>query len=110
MSIANKRNFHNKIVFIKGGANGKGAAIYTHGEYYTTSHDVKTLVDSLNIVKGVMVNNDSSTLKVASGHNGVINFSNGDNTVAVNGGYYMGYCMECNECYTYDKEQGGKFY
>lgn len=82
-ALSNLSDYANKIVFIKGGADGKGAAIYTHGEYYTTSHDVKTLVDSLNIVKGVMVNNDSSTLKVASGHNGVINFSNGDNTVAV---------------------------
>lgn len=82
-ALSNLSDYANKIVFIKGGTDGKGAAIYTHGEYYTTSHDVKALVDSLNIVKGVMVNNDSSTLKVASGHNGVINFSNGDNTVAV---------------------------
>jgi hypothetical protein len=31
-SIASQ--YDNKIVFIKGGENGEGAAIYTHGKYY----------------------------------------------------------------------------
>lgn len=82
-ALSNLSDYANKIVFIKGGTDGKGSAIYTHGEYYTSAHDVEALVASLNIVKGVMVNGDSSTLKVANGHNGVINFTNGDETVAV---------------------------
>ena len=82
-ALSNLSDYANKIVFIKGGEDGKGSAIYTHGEYYTSAHDVEALVAGLNIVKGVMVNGDSSTLKVASGHNGVINFTNGDETVAV---------------------------
>lgn len=75
--------YTDKIVFIKGGADGKGAAIYTHGEYYTSAYDIEALVRDLKIVKGVMVNSDQSTLKVASGHDGVINFTNGDETVAI---------------------------
>ena len=82
-ALDNIASYNDKIVFIKGGNDGKGSAIYTHGEYYTSAHDVEALVASLNIVKGVMVNGDNSTLKVASGHNGVINFTNGDETVAV---------------------------
>ena len=82
-ALDNVASYNDKIVFIKGGNDGKGSAIYTHGEYYTSAHDVEALVASLNIVKGVMVNGDNSTLKVASGHNGVINFTNGDETVAV---------------------------
>lgn len=82
-ALSNLSDYANKIVFIKGGDDGKGSAIYTHGEYYTSAHDVEALVASLNIVKGVMVNGDSSTLKVANGHNGVINFTNGDETVAI---------------------------
>ena len=82
-ALSNLSDYTNKIVFIKGGDDGKGSAIYTHGEYYTSAHDVEALVASLNIVKGVMVNGDSSTLKVANGHNGVINFTNGDETVAI---------------------------
>lgn len=82
-ALNNLSDYANKIVFIKGGTDGKGSAIYTHGEYYTSAHDVEALVASLNIVKGVMVNGDSSTLKVANGHNGVINFTNGDETVAI---------------------------
>lgn len=82
-ALNNLSDYTNKIVFIKGGDNGKGSAIYTHGEYYTSAHDVEALVAGLNIVKGVMVNGDNSTLKVAKGHNGVINFTNGDETVAI---------------------------
>lgn len=82
-ALNNLSDYANKIVFIKGGTDGKGSAIYTHGEYYTSAHDVEALVASLNIVKGVMVNGDSGTLKVANGHNGVINFTNGDETVAI---------------------------
>jgi hypothetical protein len=82
-ALANKSSFDNKIVFIKGGNDGKGAAIYTHGEFYTSAHAVEALVSSLKAISGVMVNGDASTLKVATSHDGVLNFSSGDETVAV---------------------------
>lgn len=41
--------YDNKIVFIKGGANGEGAAIYTHGKYYG---DVKDALASLQQTVG----------------------------------------------------------
>jgi hypothetical protein len=82
-ALANKSSYDNKIVFIKGGNDGKGAAIYTHGEFYTSAHAVEALVSSLKAISGVMVNGDASTLKVATSHDGVLNFSNGDETVAV---------------------------
>ena len=82
-ALANKSSYDNKIVFIKGGNDGKGAAIYTHGEFYTSAHAVEALVSSLKAISGVMVNGDTSTLKVATSHDGVLNFSNGDETVAV---------------------------
>ena len=82
-ALANKSSYDNKIVFIKGGNDGKGAAIYTHGEFYTSAHAVEALVASLKAISGVMVNGDASTLKVATSHDGVLNFSSGDETVAV---------------------------
>ena len=39
--LSNIADYDNKIVFIKGGANGQGAAIYTHGEYYTSSYEIE---------------------------------------------------------------------
>lgn len=81
--LSNRSSYDNKIVFIKGGANGQGAAIYTHGEYYTSAYEIEKLVSNLKAISGVMVNGDASTLKVATSHDGVLNFSNGDETVAV---------------------------
>lgn len=46
-SIASQ--YDNKIVFIKGGADGEGAAIYTHGKYYG---DVKDALASLQQAVG----------------------------------------------------------
>lgn len=82
-ALSNITDYNNKIVFIKGGAEGKGSAIYTHGEFYTSAHDIEALVSNLKAISGVMVNGDRSTLKVATTHDGVLNFSNGDETVAV---------------------------
>ena len=81
--LSNIADYNHKIVFIKGGADGKGAAIYTHGEYYTSAHDVEALVRSLTAISGVMVNSDRSTLKVAQTHDGVLNFCADGETVAV---------------------------
>lgn len=81
--LSNIADYNNKIVFIKGGPEGKGSAIYTHGEFYTSSHDIEALVSNLKAISGVMVNGDRNTLKVATTHDGVLNFSNGDETVAV---------------------------
>ena len=81
--LANRSDYDNKIVFIKGGSDGKGAAIYTHGEYYTSAHDVEALVGSLKAISGVMVNSDKNTLKVAQTHDGVLNFCADGETVAV---------------------------
>lgn len=82
-ALSNIADYEKKIVFIKGGADGKGAAIYTHGEYYTSAHDVEALVGSLKAISGVMVNSDRSTLKVAQTHDGVLNFCADGETVAV---------------------------
>ena len=82
-ALSNIADYFNKIVFIKGGADGKGAAIYTHGEYYTSAHDIEALVGSLKAISGVMVNSDRSTLKVATTHDGVLNFCADGETVAV---------------------------
>ena len=81
--LTNLYEYEKKIVFIKGGADGQGAAIYTHGEYYTSAHDVEALVGSLKAISGVMVNSDRSTLKVATTHDGVLNFCADGETVAV---------------------------
>jgi hypothetical protein len=81
--LSNIADYDNKIVFIKGGAEGQGAAIYTHGEYYTSAHDIEKLVGSLKAISGVMVNSDASTLKVAQTHDGVLNFCADGETVAV---------------------------
>ena len=82
-ALPNIAEYEKKIVFIKGGANGQGAAIYTHGEYYTSAHDIEALVGSLKAISGVMVNSDRSTLKVATTHDGVLNFCADGETVAV---------------------------
>lgn len=81
--LSNIADYDNKIVFIKGGANGQGAAIYTHGEYYTSAYEIEKLVSNLKAISGVMVNSDRNTLKVATTHDGVLNFCADGETVAV---------------------------
>lgn len=81
--LSNRSSYDNSIVFIKGGANGQGAAIYTHGEYYTSAYEIEKLVSNLKAISGVMVNSDKNTLKVATTHDGVLNFCADGETVAV---------------------------
>lgn len=82
-ALSNIKEYEKKIVFIKGGADGQGAAIYTHGEYYTSAYEIEKLVSNLKAISGVMVNSDRSTLKVATTHDGVLNFCADGETVAV---------------------------
>lgn len=82
-ALSNIADYEKKIVFIKGGADGQGAAIYTHGEYYTSAYEIEKLVSNLKAISGVMVNSDRSTLKVATTHDGVLNFCADGETVAV---------------------------
>ena len=82
--LSNLSDYANKIVFIKGGADGKGAAIYTHGEYYANIAEVSELASELNnlkIIKGVKVGTET---RIAADHNGLIEFSaDGNATVSV---------------------------
>ena len=82
-ALPNIAEYEKKIVFIKGGADGQGAAIYTHGEYYTSAYEIEKLVSNLKAISGVMVNSDRNTLKVATTHDGVLNFCADGETVAV---------------------------
>lgn len=71
--------YSNHIVFIKGGEDGTGAAVYTHGEYYGNYNDA---IAALN----AKVNGIYSFNKIAAGDkvaeitsaNGTINFSAAD--------------------------------
>lgn len=71
--LSNLSDYANKIVFIKGGADGKGAAIYTHGEYYANAKDLA----DLKFISSVKAGGVTATAK---GHNGVIEFSSDDDT------------------------------
>lgn len=71
--LSNLSDYANKIVFIKGGADGKGAAIYTHGEYYANAKDLA----DLKFISSVKAGGVTAT---AQGHNGVIEFSSDDDT------------------------------
>lgn len=76
-SIASQ--YDNKIVFIKGGADGEGAAIYTHGKYYG---DVKDVLASLQQTVGGLKYFTSikagDTTASAPGKDGVITFNAAD--------------------------------
>lgn len=76
-SIASQ--YDNKIVFIKGGDNGEGAAIYTHGKYYG---DVKEALAALQQTVGGLKYFTSikagDTTASAQGKDGVITFSASD--------------------------------
>ena len=76
--------YKNSIVFIKGGANGEGAAIYAKGNYYADVkglNDLAALVNDLKIIKGVKVGTDE---RIAQNHNGIIEFSSSEgSSVAV---------------------------
>jgi hypothetical protein len=70
--------YTNSIVFIKGGTDGNGVAVYTHGKYYADSQEVSSLaavVNGLKIIKGIKVGDSE---KEAKNHNGIIEFSSDD--------------------------------
>lgn len=68
--------YNNHIVFIAGGADGKGAAVYTHGNYYgdykTALADLKSKVDGLKYFS--KISDGTNTASVASA-DGTITFS-----------------------------------
>lgn len=73
--------YKNCIVFIKGGSDGKGECIYTHGNYFANFNE---LISALCFVKGVVIN-DVTYNTVAGG--GYLEFSGKDPaTVEVNVG------------------------
>lgn len=79
--LTNIAEYKNKIVFIKGGADGTGAAIYTHGEYYANLNDALAGLKYISSVKA------GGVTATAQGPNGVIEFSATDpTTVSVTAG------------------------
>lgn len=68
--------YNNHIVFIAGGENGKGAAVYTHGNYYgdykSALADLKSKVDGLKYFS--KISDGTNTASVASA-DGTITFS-----------------------------------
>ncbi len=79
--LTNIADYANKIVFIKGGADGTGAAIYTHGEYYANLNEA---LAGLKYISSVKAGDVTAT---AQGPNGVIEFTAADpTTVSVSAG------------------------
>ena len=72
--LSNIADYNNKIVFIKGGADGKGAAIYTHGNYYANLNEALAGLKYISSVKA------GGVTATAQGPNGVIEFSAADPT------------------------------
>lgn len=72
--LSNLSDYDNKIVFIKGGTDGKGAAIYTHGNYYANLNEA---LAGLKYISSVKAGGITAT---AQGPNGVIEFSAADPT------------------------------
>lgn len=64
--------YTNKIVFIKGGENGTGACVYTHGNYYA---NVEEALAALKYFSSISANGTTAT---AAGPNGTINFTADD--------------------------------
>lgn len=77
--------YDNQIVFIKGGNDGKGAAIYTHGKYYGDVKDaIAALEQSVGDMKYFTSIKAGDTTASAAGKNGVITFNAADpSTVSV---------------------------
>ena len=79
ISSGKAADYVNKIVFIKGGENGTGACIYTHGEYYG---NLEEALASLKYFSKVSVGGIEAE---AAGPNGVLAFATTDPaSVAVN--------------------------
>ena len=74
--------YHDSIVFIKGGENGNGSAVYTHGNYYGDVKDalaaLSSRVDGLKYFS--KLSDGSSVAEVASA-NGVISITGEDPAV-----------------------------
>lgn len=64
--------YTNKIVFIKGGENGTGACVYTHGAYYA---NVEEAIAALKFFGKISAN---GVVAEAAGNNGTITFSADD--------------------------------
>ena len=64
--------YTNKIVFIKGGENGTGACVYTHGNYYA---NVEEALAALKYFSKISAGGQTAT---AAGPEGTINFSADD--------------------------------
>lgn len=84
-ALNNIAEYDNKIVFIKGGADGKGAAIYTHGKYYGDVKDalasLQSELGSLKYFSGIKAGDKTAT---AAAKDGIIAFNATDPaTVAV---------------------------
>lgn len=78
---ADKSDFDNSIVFIKGGTNGTGAAIYTHGSYFANVKDINDTLDGLTYISKVRV---GDTTAEATGKNAILEFAPVDpTTIAV---------------------------
>lgn len=77
--LSNIAEYNNKIVFIKGGENGDGAAIYTHGEYYGNVKDalaaLETKVNGLKYFTSIKAGKQVAS---AQGKDGVITFNAAD--------------------------------
>ena len=79
--LSNISDYNNKIVFIKGGTDGKGAAIYTHGSYFANFAE---FLAAINYVKGVNVDGTNYNAAIGGGY---LAFAASDpSTVAVNAG------------------------
>ena len=64
--------YSNKIVFIKGGEQGKGSCVYTHGAYYA---NVEEAISSLKFFSKISAGGVTAE---SAGNNGTINFSADD--------------------------------
>lgn len=70
--LSNITDYNDKIVFIKGGTNGKGAAIYTHGNYYANLDEALAGLKYISSVKA------GGVTATAQGPNGIIEFAASD--------------------------------
>lgn len=74
--LSNISDYASKIVFIKGGADGTGAAIYTHGEYYGTLDaalaQYQELSGKINNLKHFNKLSDGSVTAELTAHEGTL--------------------------------------
>ena len=69
-------NYNDKIVFIKGGENGEGAAVYTHGQYFGNVKDaLAALQAKVNGMKYFSKISDGTNTATVGSADGTITFS-----------------------------------